>query len=136
MSQEEKELESNNPVTPIVSPPPLPERMKRSNSIHNPLPQQAPGASAAIGHILGNSIPLSIFPISDDKLCFCFCGLPGLLFYSYFLFSLFSFFLLIVSSFFTLFFFSFFLFFMYLGRGKTHIARRLARFSLSFFLCV
>lgn len=67
--QEEKEKEKEN-IQKL-------DRIKRSNSIHNPLPQQAPGSSAAIGHILGNSIPLSIFPISDDKLCFCFCGLPG-----------------------------------------------------------
>eukprot|EP00597_Dinobryon_sp_UTEXLB2267_P015822 CAMPEP_0170115900 /NCGR_PEP_ID=MMETSP0020_2-20130122/11851_1 /TAXON_ID=98059 /ORGANISM="Dinobryon sp., Strain UTEXLB2267" /LENGTH=558 /DNA_ID=CAMNT_0010343719 /DNA_START=58 /DNA_END=1734 /DNA_ORIENTATION=+ len=45
--------------------------------IENPLPQNAPGASAAVGHHLENSIPLSIFPIAADKLCICFCGLPG-----------------------------------------------------------
>jgi len=44
---------------------------------YNPLPQNAPGASAAIGHTVENSIPLSIFPISTDKVCICFCGLPG-----------------------------------------------------------
>eukprot|EP01038_Epipyxis_sp_PR26KG_P012621 gene12621-16924_t len=60
----------------------------------NPLPQNAPGSSAAVGHTLENSIPLSIFPIATDKFCICLCGLPG--------------------------------------RGKTHIARRLARY-LSFF---
>lgn len=59
-------------------------------SEYNPLPQNAPGAAAAVGHTLENSIPLSIFPIAADKLCICFCGLPG--------------------------------------RGKTHIARRLARY--------
>jgi len=31
------------------------------------VPQHAPGASAAIGHTLENSIPLSIFPIATDK---------------------------------------------------------------------
>jgi hypothetical protein len=41
------------------------------------VPQTAPGAQAAIGHIVENSIPLSIFPIATDKFCFCFCGLPG-----------------------------------------------------------
>lgn len=35
------------------------------------------GAAAAVGHVLENSIPLSIFPIKQDKFCFCFCGLPG-----------------------------------------------------------
>lgn len=55
------------------------------------------GSSAAVGHVLENSIPLSIFPISPDKFVFCFCGLPG--------------------------------------RGKTHIARRLARY-LEFFHAV
>jgi predicted kinase len=70
---------------------------ERSSQSYNPLPQNAPGASAAKGHTVDNSIPLSIFPISIDKLCICFCGLPG--------------------------------------RGKTHIARRLARY-LSFFHAV
>ena len=41
------------------------------------IPQTAPGAQAAVGHIVENSIPLSIFPIATDKFCFCFCGLPG-----------------------------------------------------------
>lgn len=35
------------------------------------------GSSAALGHSLENSIPLSIFPIAQDKFCFCLCGLPG-----------------------------------------------------------
>jgi broad specificity phosphatase PhoE len=61
------------------------------------IPQSAPGHRAAQGHELGNSIPLSIFPIATDKFCFCFAGLPG--------------------------------------RGKTHIARRLARY-LEFFWAV
>ena len=43
----------------------------------NPIPQAAPGASAAIGHTIENSIPLSIFPIALDKFCICFVGLPG-----------------------------------------------------------
>eukprot|EP01039_Chlorochromonas_danica_P002541 gene2541-2782_t len=43
----------------------------------NRYPQNCPGAAAAVGHVLENSIPLSIFPISQDKFCFCFCGLPG-----------------------------------------------------------
>lgn len=43
----------------------------------NPNPQNAPGASAAVGHTIENSIPLSIFPVSIDKLFICFCGLPG-----------------------------------------------------------
>jgi len=44
---------------------------------HNPKPQNAPGASAAVGHVCENSIPLSIFPIQMDKFCICLCGLPG-----------------------------------------------------------
>lgn len=44
---------------------------------YNPKPQLAPGSAAAVGHHVENSIPLSIFPISLDKLCICFCGLPG-----------------------------------------------------------
>jgi tRNA uridine 5-carbamoylmethylation protein Kti12 len=44
---------------------------------YNPVPQAAPGASAAVGHTVENSIPLSIFPIATDKFCICFCGLPG-----------------------------------------------------------
>jgi len=43
----------------------------------NPVPQNAPGSAAAIGHVLENSIPLSIFPIQIDKFVFCFSGLPG-----------------------------------------------------------
>jgi len=39
--------------------------------------QMAPGASAAVGHTIENSIPLSIFPIRADKFCICVCGLPG-----------------------------------------------------------
>ena len=42
-----------------------------------PIPQHAPGSSAAIGHNVENSIPLSIFPIAADKICICFCGLPA-----------------------------------------------------------
>ena len=55
------------------------------------MPQAAPGASAAVGHTIDNSIPLSIFPIAADKFAICVCGLPGV--------------------------------------GKTHIARRLARYA-------
>ena len=44
---------------------------------YNPLPQNAPGAGAAKGHNVGNSIPLSIFPIAMDKFCICLVGLPG-----------------------------------------------------------
>ena len=47
------------------------------NCEYNPIPQAAPGASAAVGHNIENSIPLSIFPIATDKFCICFCGLPG-----------------------------------------------------------
>ena len=43
----------------------------------NPIPQCAPGASAAIGHIVENSIPLSIFPVAIDKHCIIFVGMPG-----------------------------------------------------------
>ena len=44
---------------------------------YNPRPQNAPGASAAVGHTIENSIPLSIFPIGLDRFVFAFCGLPG-----------------------------------------------------------
>ena len=37
----------------------------------------APGASAAVGHTVENSIPLSIFPIRLDKFAIFICGLPG-----------------------------------------------------------
>jgi broad specificity phosphatase PhoE len=79
---------------------PVPQARDRTKSITpfaNYVPQSAPGSAAAQGHSLGNSIPLSIFPIATDKFCFAFCGLPG--------------------------------------RGKTHIARRLARY-LEFFWSV
>lgn len=72
-------------------------RSIEEQNLYNPVPQAAPGASAAVGHTIANSIPLSIFPIATDKFCIIFCGLPG--------------------------------------RGKTHIARRLARY-LSFFHAV
>jgi predicted kinase len=52
-------------------------RSAEEQNAYNPIPQAAPGASAAVGHIIGNSIPLSIFPIATDKFCICFCGLPG-----------------------------------------------------------
>lgn len=44
---------------------------------NNPFPQSAPGANAVKGHIVDNGIPLSIFPISQNKLCLCVCGLPA-----------------------------------------------------------
>lgn len=44
---------------------------------YNPVPQAAPGAHAAVGHTIENSIPLSIFPVAADKFCIVFCGLPG-----------------------------------------------------------
>ena len=76
------------------------------------------GSQAADGHVLQNSIPLSIFPIAPDKFCFCFCGLPGMF---------------ITHTSHTL---------RYkdvnhalIGRGKTHISRRLAQY-LSFFHAV
>jgi len=47
------------------------------SSEHNPKPQNAPGAHAAVGHVVENSIPLSIFPIKLDKFCVFLCGLPG-----------------------------------------------------------
>jgi len=43
----------------------------------NSAPQMAPGASAAVGHVIENSIPLSIFPIKLDKFAIFVCGLPG-----------------------------------------------------------
>ena len=79
-----------------------PSRRESEKSQFNPLPQNAPGncsvktyshlctmklniricsccagTSAAVGHHLENSIPLSIFPIATDKFCVCFCGMPG-----------------------------------------------------------
>lgn len=48
-----------------------------SNTASNPIPQEAPGSAAAIGHVLANSIPVNVFPQHSDKLCVCFCGLPG-----------------------------------------------------------
>jgi hypothetical protein len=59
-----------------MSDPSSPRRGDNTES-YNPLPQHAPGSAAAVGHHVENSIPLSIFPISLDKLCICFCGLPG-----------------------------------------------------------
>jgi 6-phosphofructo-2-kinase len=50
---------------------------KSHNGWTNPIPQEAPGAKAAVGHNSENSFPLSIFPIATDKFCICFCGLPG-----------------------------------------------------------
>lgn len=52
-------------------------RSMEEQNAYNPIPQAAPGASAAVGHTIANSIPLSIFPIATDKFCICFCGLPG-----------------------------------------------------------
>jgi broad specificity phosphatase PhoE len=43
----------------------------------NPFPQSAPGANAVKGHVVDNGIPLSIFPISQNKLCLVVCGLPA-----------------------------------------------------------
>ena len=52
-----------------------PERRASLAVGYNPVPQNAPGAGAAVGHTIENSIPLSIFPISMNKVCICFCGL-------------------------------------------------------------
>jgi hypothetical protein len=43
----------------------------------NSCPQIAPGSTAAVGHTIENSIPLSIFPIAPEKFVVCFSGLPG-----------------------------------------------------------
>jgi len=40
-----------------------------SCSTFTPIPQSAPGASAAVGHTVENSIPLSIFPIGTYTFC-------------------------------------------------------------------
>ena len=70
------------PVTP-QSVVPAVDKVNRTPSFagsacsYNPVPQTAPGASAAVGHDVENSIPLSIFPIAMDKYAICFCGLPG-----------------------------------------------------------
>lgn len=71
------------------------------------------GASAAVGHTLENSIPLSIFPVAPDKFCICICGLPGKC-----LWAVLEGRILLISS--------------VAGRGKTHISRRLGRY-LEFF---
>ena len=68
------------PTADVLETPPAPVTISTSsknNQLKNPVPQAAPGASAAIGHTIENSIPLSIFPIQADKFCICFCGLPG-----------------------------------------------------------
>jgi 6-phosphofructo-2-kinase len=52
-------------------------RSPAKNNEYNPIPQAAPGAHAAVGHTIENSFPLSIFPITTDKFCIVFCGLPG-----------------------------------------------------------
>ena len=81
-----KEEQSNHHLPTPTTPPPVPpadvispstghvrETPKRassfagSNCSYNPVPQTAPGASAAVGHDIENSIPLSIFPIAMDK---------------------------------------------------------------------
>lgn len=71
---------SGTESTSNKTPPHTPAR-QRSPSFHpavpNPFPQAAPGASAAVGHTVENSIPLSVFPIQADKLCLCFCGKPA-----------------------------------------------------------
>jgi hypothetical protein len=43
----------------------------RLNSCNNPIPQAAPGSTAAIGHTLENSIPLSVY-IHQLLLCICY----------------------------------------------------------------
>lgn len=48
-----------------------------SEKFYNPEPQNAPGSSAAVGHGIDNSIPLSLFPVAVDKYVIAFCGLPG-----------------------------------------------------------
>jgi hypothetical protein len=63
--------------TYVSSPIPRKASEYKLNTEYNPIPQAAPGASAAVGHKIENSIPLSIFPIATDKFCICFCGLPG-----------------------------------------------------------
>lgn len=72
------------PGVPAPAPAPgsqSPGRHVASTPVHpaipNPFPQAAPGASAAVGHTVENSIPLSVFPIQADKLCLCFCGKPA-----------------------------------------------------------
>jgi hypothetical protein len=52
------------------SPPPHP-------TFANYLHQHAPGAKRSGIKHADSSIPLSIFPISPDRICICFCGLPG-----------------------------------------------------------
>ena len=46
-------------------------------SFRNPVPQRAPGAECSGVKTADSSIPLSIFPIHPDRICICFCGLPG-----------------------------------------------------------
>jgi len=74
-------MDNNNNQSQLLKSPPTRTRSGSYNHKHldnyNPLPQNAPGASAAVGHTVENSIPLSIFPIALDKMCICICGLPG-----------------------------------------------------------
>ena len=81
--KQEEQSNHQTPTTPLAPPATLAvtspstgnvkEPLKRASSIagsncsYNPVPQTAPGASAAVGHDIENSIPLSIFPIAMDK---------------------------------------------------------------------
>jgi hypothetical protein len=49
----------------------------RKPAFEHLLPQHAPGAKSSGVKNADCSIPLSIFPISPDRICICFCGLPG-----------------------------------------------------------
>lgn len=54
---------SHNLINPKTSSSKVSEGPSPSCSTFTPIPQNAPGASAAVGHTVENSIPLSIFPI-------------------------------------------------------------------------
>ena len=77
MSHESTLIDSDVKVERKISGARLIVRSLEEQNLYNPVPQAAPGASAAVGHTIANSIPLSIFPIATDKFCICFCGLPG-----------------------------------------------------------
>lgn len=77
MSHECTHIDSNVRVERKISSARISARSLEEQNSYNPVPQAAPGASAAVGHTIANSIPLSIFPIATDKFCICFCGLPG-----------------------------------------------------------
>jgi len=74
---EDKDNDNDNDNNVFTTIPIIEEKTTRKSLNFVRIPQTAPGAHAAQGHVVENSIPLSIFPIATDKFCFVFCGLPG-----------------------------------------------------------